>query len=785
MRAFTLILFFLGIYMNVLATECDIKQAEANPGSVTTLLLNGSHNESKRLQKLAPKLTTLEKVVIAGYTDDKKSADAVSAIAGCNNVRTIEFRDCSLEKLPSNLRMLTQVKTFVSTTTNVKDGEQFYNAIADMPNVENVAVTGSDFRSLPNSFSRMRVMNTIVMVNLDLQLATGYDLNNKTSGELVVTDSVTFGFGADMMLLTYTCYNQEACTAHLQMFRDVLQGAFRQSNVFYTPLQGRIYRKPHPLVKPPVKGVDVYPDLYSYNAMTGTELKYGSGTKISIPAMAFEDANGSPVTGNVDITYREFRDPIDVVLSGIPMKYDSGGVVNDFQSAGMFEINASQNGTEVYLQEGKQIDIDFAVTDTASTYNFYRLDETNGWQYIENTGKVEEEMVPVNDSAVDEGWSEAMNYYAGKIGNARSVRRLGDTTSFENRYADTTYIGSDKLSRSDVFYWKDKRKRSSHLYLRRYYSGDDYTLVKFGRVKGYQGNPELNVYGAHYWKIKGKWKSQDIAREYGRKTGICDARVINEGGTYYLELKYYWGFERLEAEPVTVDHKHKPVSLKEDAADRLFGRYTKQLNRRANTVNNENKREVRKWTRSKVRAGGDSLDIYENTRKFMDQTEMELDYAGWLAYTESERERLMTEQQVAYKASGNVAQALRIGNMGIFNCDQIARLEYPAKAIVGKVKSASVAFIPFLVYVVDRARNLVFTYTGTGGGGIPVSYGSKASNQLLAIDGQGQLYMSNEDEFNGRVKAKGGDEFNGTLISTPQSTPESIRQAIFAPPVPD
>jgi len=72
------------------------------------------------------------------------------------------------------------------------------------------------------------------------------------------------------------------------------------------------------------------------------------------------------------------------------MTYDSGGVVNQFQSAGMFELYASQNNKELNLKPGKTIDMKFVSTDTSNTYNFYQYSEKDSnWVYKSNADKTQ------------------------------------------------------------------------------------------------------------------------------------------------------------------------------------------------------------------------------------------------------------------------------------------------------------------------------------------------------------------------------------------------------------
>ena len=113
-------------------------------------------------------------------------------------------------------------------------------------------------------------------------------------------------------------------------------------------------------VKPPLPFDDVSRTNYEVDNSSSATIKTSSGTAIKIPANAFVDENGNPVEGNVTVSYREFKNPLDFILSGIPMSYNDGEGKNQFISAGMFEINASVDGKKVFLKEGSKVEMDFA-----------------------------------------------------------------------------------------------------------------------------------------------------------------------------------------------------------------------------------------------------------------------------------------------------------------------------------------------------------------------------------------------------------------------------------------
>jgi hypothetical protein len=109
-----------------------------------------------------------------------------------------------------------------------------------------------------------------------------------------------------------------------------------------------------------------------------------NNSEIIVPRYAFIDNTGQPVEGNIDLTYSEYLNPYEIFLSGIPMHYDSAG--NELlESAGMIEINAMHNGTDVYPNPDRLVKITLA-KNVDPDYNFYFFDrQNNQWKFEINT----------------------------------------------------------------------------------------------------------------------------------------------------------------------------------------------------------------------------------------------------------------------------------------------------------------------------------------------------------------------------------------------------------------
>jgi hypothetical protein len=142
------------------------------------------------------------------------------------------------------------------------------------------------------------------------------------------------------------------------------------------------YADETPCVKSPTPNLDVPAVNYTVNTQRDTVLKYETGSVILFKANSLKDEKGNTIKGNVVIHYREFHNPVEIFVSGIPMQYDSANADWHLQSAGMIEITASQDGKPVFIAPEKAIDVQMKSDKTDGEYNVYFLDTTaRNWAY--------------------------------------------------------------------------------------------------------------------------------------------------------------------------------------------------------------------------------------------------------------------------------------------------------------------------------------------------------------------------------------------------------------------
>lgn len=191
----------------------------------------------------------------------------------------------------------------------------------------------------------------------------------------------------------------------------------------------------------PLPDISLGQKTFIIDTSKDTLLELKSGSKIFVPANSIVDAKKNPVS-EANILYEEYLDQASILLSGIPMAYDSAMEENVFTSAGMFWINATKaSGEQLFISDNSEIRVDMAsnITDELGPYNFYQFDTIAGnWNYITTKKAVEAE--EDNDSTAE--------INANANGNVNIQKNTGFV--FEMEFTDSY----DDVESFDNILWK-------------------------------------------------------------------------------------------------------------------------------------------------------------------------------------------------------------------------------------------------------------------------------------------------------------------------------------------
>jgi len=158
----------------------------------------------------------------------------------------------------------------------------------------------------------------------------------------------------------------------------------KETNLQQTTAKGNFTYEPNDelaqltAIKPPILENNIPYEIYKINASNDEVITTKSGTTFLIKKNSLVDSNNNIIEGEVEIHYREFRNPVDIFLSGIPMTYETDGIEYPFESAGMLDIKGFKDSKPIQIGKNKTIDFLFNSTTEDNGFDFFTLNKETG-----------------------------------------------------------------------------------------------------------------------------------------------------------------------------------------------------------------------------------------------------------------------------------------------------------------------------------------------------------------------------------------------------------------------
>lgn len=486
--------------------------------------------------------------------------------------------------------------------------------------------------------------------------------------------------------------------------------------------------------KPLVMQTDVKRSKFTFNTEQPVKINALSGTVICIPANAFVDADGNPVTGDVQVTYREIKTPLDMLVSGVPMAYDSGGMVNQFQSAGNFEILAFQNGEPLQLGNNQTIEMNFASADEERDYNFYQLDaESGNWEYKEAANAKP-------DAAADNKKTKTKEQVL--FEEEKPFEYKFDTSRYDTRFADLNYrymldsveaSGSVfEMNKGKRYAWREMKvnTKSPLVKVAVEYTGEKDTIrqVKFKiipKIKKKTNDkyfPELTAFKGYTFYSDEESTRRLFRNKYVKKKKYYDVRILYNSGDEYctLQLKTDTGFVNITAD-ITEGENGLKAQYRKSVFARRYKRYARSLNKRIERLNNG-----LEYRKESARAAFNRRNTPGN------MASSELYYSR-----EGRRKQLRGDFTSGGSVNADVMRSLTLNRLGVFNIDKFYKYKTPPAVLVNvMVKTDSnKTFKPETVYIIDDRINGLLTFSSYS-----VSLYKRYTKTIIAIDNEQNIY---------------------------------------------
>ncbi|MBL4650793.1 MAG: OmpA family protein [Aureispira sp.] len=562
-------------------------------------------------------------------------------------------------------------------------------------------------------------------------------------------------------------------------------------------------------------------ELVEFDAEEGLTYTYErSGTVVRIGENALVYADGSPVKGIVDFSYREFRDAADFIATDIPMLYDHQ---HQFESAGMFEMNASQDGRAVFVKEDAYVDVDFSLTDdNLEGVSFFEY-KNEKWSNLgvldrttqENTFEVNNRcksvyryrMPPIQDTF--QTFLNAMNtgYQLSQEAGFEQFYRLGFKTLQERfddiHYAETKYLHykvekidwnavaqSDEAMGVQFKYNEDYKQLDPRMH---YIKLPEGLLMEFKETNLMQRLPEMQTLIKRTWMVLPKGKQRPLPRVKALQlleNQYMDIRVNYLGdNNFQFILKGIGVYDTLVAQPVFEGQEKKNKAA---ICESLIEHYNQNFEKRSKRFDEKMAFYESNWkyflafSKSIMPIKEQCKGINNWLKHFgKNQHIMEPRYYAYtgLGGNEDVLKPLMTKavagtpirlQDFALTKPTSNLQRLKLNGFGIFNCDALRRLgteritvETEFLAMDGTVIDAKV------INIIDHSINSVFRLKSTN----KISYNPKKVTTIVLVDYFGDAYSISAEELERSYK-QNNEKLSLNAILIEGENTNAIRGAI-------
>jgi hypothetical protein len=621
---------FTGILLCAVTAICTAQQTryclpsphKAFTGSGLTLLI--TKNTSKAFLKDPARYRDLTKVELKNLDEPEL---VISSLKSLVNIEEITFNGCDLEGVQPDFASLYKLRRLSIKGNASYDKNLLCKSLRNNACLEELELCCETDIDLPDSLCFLKSLKQLSLVNLKARP----DLKGKSYRSSV---NYTIAPGVfNTISISASGFEKPAV-------------ALQDDAKEFTTLHGFN----NSVIRPPVSGININDTSYLLNSSRDNVVNYCSGSILFIPKNSFVTQDNKTYQGDVKVFYREFRNPVDIMLSGIPMTNSEGADTNLFQSAGMYELWAfDEQNNKLNLKPEKQINISFkptAFSDSAE-YNLYTLDTLTG-----NWGKPEQN-VDLKKGRLAVKTSMAITEFL--FNRRKTISQRPDLTAFNDRFYSSDYIGTihkkniklsdDQTNYTLTKYAPEQKFKSRYKFrsVRKTKKGE--LLFKMSRNPSYHpsyksdlGGQPIHLLENKILKYMGPELSKVEFKNMYQKKIFHDVRLTNTGNGLLITLKDKDGLIDLPFQVVSFDKEEKEY-VELTKLEAYLGRTFR------NRVNRDSRIHDRKHVKRRNRMEYDYIfettleftprEAYEKARKFMSEEEQAMSYEAFVMRADS------------------------------------------------------------------------------------------------------------------------------------------------------
>ncbi len=465
-----------------------------------------------------------------------------------------------------------------------------------------------------------------------------------------------------------------------------------------------------------------------------------NNSQIKIPKNTFVNKQGEEIVGDVTIEYQEYHDAADIIVSGIPMQYDSAGTKKDFESAGMFKINGTQNSEQIYIRAGKTIDVEMASQNAENKFNQYYLDTiAKKWNYIK---KDEAQNIPQQKTA----FANANKKVTPTIESNPKLTTLRNQIDvlIPKKIDSVKTVYTKKIELLPKYKEPNKPSRATG-------------RPNFVLDGNYNEFPELKAFDKLLFEVGDENKNYN--KDFHEITW-SDLKVKEgpqKGKNYLLELTYRNRKEKLIVYPVL---EGADLEKAEKTYSKSLGDYNSLLTKR-----NEQEEKLKAEMLAKQTA-------YITQQKMLEEKYKKEKDLILAQMQQSQANQLQSQ----FKTMDNQTKATRlftISNFGIYNSD-CPHARPNDNSVRPIFVHNSNPLNPNDIYVVDHSRKVVYRLDRSAER--VISYNAN-SIYSICIFQKNKIYLSNKESFAATI-SENGNKFNVTPISESADNIVDLKKAL-------
>jgi Leucine-rich repeat (LRR) protein len=624
--------------------------------------LNLENNPDLDMANVCLNLLPLKNLIEVNFSH---LSDTLPYSFGAIKSHSITVSKSSINELPVTFESNNQIQSFTFNECSTSDFSKILPILSTINSLTELNLTNC-FDAVP---SELKLLPQLTYLNLSNNHLTTLPLSSKDLPSL------------KQLVLYDNNFSEEEWQKIQLNFPNV---DIKSNNYAPAPMASKdeISTSKNKEIKPIAAHLDKKDTVYKLTTHQPIKLLYNN-TLISIPKDAFVDGNGKIITEPVTIKYREFRNPAEIFLSGIPMGYDSAGISTTFESGGMFEFKATTvQGTEVFPNDKSLIEIDFNSVSSDTDFNEYSFDETtNKWKFEDvskvnsNTGSNRQ----LNVAPTFFNSSLKPNFVVQQVRFEMHKNEFIHFIKIHKKSNEFTYAYPNIIFKENTFKYYDKNKAKQA----------DKELSQFNK-KYINNNRSKTVYTQEY-----KVPFVDFTFEIDSDRDCFVATVLLLDTLLELPVKLYQtnNFEKEQKSYVT-----------------FWKKYQKEIK----GLEKQNAKVEKKYEEKLAR-------FEQELSKFQGE------YRNWMTKGDEE---------------SKIIRSVVLSSFGLWNIDRLGKMDEPAYITLNLFDMQNKPFEANQYIVLDYTDNGVLTYTTNY-----ICYDKSNKTVLVAMDKENKVMIINSSDF--------------------------------------